>query len=194
MGRKKKIKEQPVETKEIKASSKTTLTYSGDVTVSVLKGRKVIKTFKNHNEGGNSLYKFILNCLAGYYYDNDRPKWIVPVVKGNDDITRPSIPKAIPINRCDVLEDDDKVTLSYKCLISATYLAGETKVNGLAFFSQNDINSITIDTSEAISDKYSMIMYFGEAVSEDTFQNQNLLITWQVRIVSATQENQENTN
>ena len=69
MGRKKKNKQSVITTKE-----NTTLKYSGTVNISILKKGKVIKQFKNHNEGTNNLFLFILNCLAGEYYEVDRPK------------------------------------------------------------------------------------------------------------------------
>lgn len=67
MGRKKKKKE------IIKAKTPFAIEYRGDVSVDVIRKGKVIRSFKNHNDGTNNLFRFILDCLAGNYYEVNRP-------------------------------------------------------------------------------------------------------------------------
>ena len=67
MGRKKKKQE------IIKAKTPFAIEYKGDVSIDVIRKGKVIKSFKNHNDGTSNLFKFILDCLAGNYYEVNRP-------------------------------------------------------------------------------------------------------------------------
>lgn len=186
MGRKKKNKQSVITTKE-----NTTLKYSGTVNISILKKGKVIKQFKNHNEGTNNLFLFILNCLAGEYYEVDRPKWIVPYKKASQQ-EQYSIGSFIPINDVDVLRETNTNTniLSYKCLITTSYLGVDGKqIDGLLFYSDNEKNSLgdVNEGGEVDSSQYSMKMEFGD-IDENNFKDQDILIEWQVRIVSATQK------
>lgn len=52
--------------------------YTGKITVSILKGRKVLKTLNTHNKGYRSLFTFLCQCLAGQYdrAESLRPKFI----------------------------------------------------------------------------------------------------------------------
>ena len=188
MGRKKKKQV------EIKPKSETVLEYTGSVTVSLLRKGKVVKKFQNHNDGTNNLFKFILNCLAGEYYDVDRPKWIIPYyTEGSAD--RYSISAFIPINSIKIIDQTSggstSSALSYRCLISSSYLGGEeVKIHGLLFYSDNGKkNAGDYKTADdPIDDNYQMKMSFGD-IDEDEFQKQDILVEWQVRIVSAKQVN-----
>lgn len=185
MGRKKKNKQVDITAKE-----SSTLKYSGTVNISILKKGKVIKQFKNHNEGTNNLFLFILNCLAGEYYEVDRPKWIVPYKKVLQE-EQYSIGTFIPINDVKILKETNTDTniLSYKCLITSLYLDGDgTQIDGLLFYSDNEKNSIgnVTENGAVDSSKYSMKMEFGD-IKENKFKDQDILIEWQVRIISATQ-------
>lgn len=60
-------------TRKVEAKSSTTLQYTGDVSIKVMRKGKVLRSIKNHNDGGSPLFKFILDCLAGEYHDENRP-------------------------------------------------------------------------------------------------------------------------
>ena len=181
MGRKKKTKE----IKEVKVSIPTTIKYQGNVNIKLIKRGKVIKEINNHNDGTSQLFKFILDCLAGNYYPINRPTWIIPYYLGKaGGEGKPPIFYAIslfiPINDARVIQqDDDSYMLSYKCLITQTQLAGiQNSINGLLFYSTSNIgNGSTTQGSQA--QNYSMIMEFGEPLSE---LNSDILITWQIKV------------
>lgn len=176
--------------KEVTPKTSTVLKYTGNVTISVLRKNKIVKQYKNHNEGNSNLFTFILNCLAGEYYDVDRPRWIVAYyTENNQDYY--SIPSYIPINEVGVKTNNETTpVLSYRCLISSSYLGSNGKdINGLLFYSDNgrNMNNIEGMAGQAVKDThYSMRMDFGN-VEETHFVDQDLLIEWQVRIVSAVQ-------
>lgn len=184
MGRKKKA------TIKIEPKKETSLKYEGNVTISLLKKGKVIKRIENHNNGNNNLFKFILNCLAGEYYDSDRPKWIIPYyTDGEND--KYSIASFIPINSIQIINNNNNTILAYKCLISAVYLPSNknTKINGLLFYSDNGkkISGDSKNESEIIDSNFQMQMDFGN-IDQTSFKDVDLLIEWQVRIVSAIQD------
>ena len=62
------------ETINNKVSSTTGgIRYTGNITVSIQRGNKIISTKQYHNNGTALLFKFIANCLAGNYYYKARP-------------------------------------------------------------------------------------------------------------------------
>ena len=187
MGRKKKEKKKEI----IQAKTPFSIEYKGDVSIDVIRKGKVIKSFKNHNDGTNNLFRFILDCLAGNYYEINRPFWIVPyyIDKGEN---KYSISIPIPINNNVSVSYDNSTQeyiLTYKCLINSSLLQSETLIDGLLFYSTHNKNSIT---GEYVNDLYSMKMSFGFEETDreegrNKFQDQDLLVTWQLRITAATQ-------
>ena len=177
MGRKKKQKQ------IVANSTPTTIEYKGDVSISILRKGKIIKAFKNHNDGKPNLFRFILDCLAGNYYEVNRPFWIVPYyTESNQDYY--SIPKFIPINNNTIVSYDTNeqlYILTYKCLINASLLGSNTKINGLLFYSTNVKNKIDGFSAGTIvkdseGELYSMKMSFGD-IDQTDFEDQDLLIT-----------------
>lgn len=49
------------------------LNYSGQLVVKILSGNKVISTQTYHNNGRETLFKFLCNALAGNYIERQRP-------------------------------------------------------------------------------------------------------------------------
>lgn len=70
MGRKKK---------QIIVKEETPIKYEGTVTIKKIKNGKVTAVHKIHNKGHDSLFKFLMNCLAGNFDSGEIPSWAVPV-------------------------------------------------------------------------------------------------------------------
>ena len=190
MGRKKKKKQV-----EIKPKEETILNYTGSVSIALLRKGKIVKKIQNHNDGNNNLFKFILNCLAGEYYDIDRPKWIIPFYTDTNEIDKYSVPSFIPINSIRILEQPSSegitYVLSYKCLITSSYLGVDgTNINGLLFYSDNGkgLSGDMVKRDDPINNHFQMKMSFGDDPDQTEFKDQDILIEWQVRIVSAVQK------
>lgn len=196
MGRKKKvveeIKEQP-EVQEVKVQDPSTFKYQGNVTVSFVRKGRVIKTIRNHNEGTNELFRFLLNCLAGNYYANDRPVFIRAVYDLNhtsevkpSDYT-PSYANAstiaVPITQASVQLDNDLnvYTLTYQCLVPRNTITNTEIIDGLRFYStiNYDIETTVDDRTEY--QNYSMQLEFGYN-NRLTLIDADILISWSVRI------------
>lgn len=191
MGRKKKEKKKEI----IQAKTPFSIEYKGDVSIDVIRKGKVIKSFKNHNDGTSNLFKFILDCLAGNYYEVNRPFWIVPYYTDNGQ-DKYSISIPVPINNNVSVSYDNSTQqyiLTYKCLINSSLLQSDTQIDGLLFYSTHVKNSITTIAGHPVVDPtsdnaYCMKMSFGfDETDNNKFQDQDLLITWQIRISSATQ-------
>lgn len=64
-------------TKEEKAEPTTTqLSYSGEVKITVKRGKSTLKTIRKHNAGTECLFKAILNFLIGYPNVGNAPNFI----------------------------------------------------------------------------------------------------------------------
>lgn len=191
MGRKKKEKKKEI----IQAKTPFSIEYRGDVSIDVIRKGKVIKSFKNHNDGTNNLFRFILDCLAGNYYEVNRPFWIVPYYTDNGQ-DKYSISIPVPINNNVSVSYDNNTQqyiLTYKCLINSSLLQSDTTIDGLLFYSTHVKNSITTIAGQPVVDPtsdnaYCMKMSFGfDETDNNKFQDQDLLITWQLRVTAATQ-------
>lgn len=191
MGRKKKEKKKEI----IQAKTPFSIEYKGDVSIDVIRKGKVIKSFKNHNDGTSNLFKFILDCLAGNYYEVNRPFWIVPYYTDNGQ-DKYSISIPVPINNNVSVSYDNSTQqyiLTYKCLINSSLLQSDTQIDGLLFYSTHVKNSITTIAGHPVVDPtsdnaYCMKMSFGfDETDNNKFQDQDLLVTWQLRITAATQ-------
>lgn len=191
MGRKKKEKKKEI----IQTKTPFSIEYRGDVSIDIIRKGKVIKSFKNHNDGTNNLFRFILDCLAGNYYEVNRPFWVVPYyIDNGEDKYSISIP--IPINNNASVSYDNSTQqyiLTYKCLINSSLLQSNTQIDGLLFYSTHVKKSITIVAGNLVvaatgDNAYCMKMSFGfDETDNNKFQDQDLLITWQLRITAATQ-------
>ena len=192
MGRKKKEKKKEI----IQTKTPFAIEYRGDVSIDVIRKGKIIKSFKNHNDGTSNLFKFILDCLAGNYYEVNRPFWIVPYYTDKDGEDKYSISIPVPINNNASVSYDNSTQqyiLTYKCLINSSLLQSNTQIDGLLFYSTHVKSSITINAGDPVvaatgSNAYSMKMSFGfDEADNNKFQDQDLLVTWQLRIIAATQ-------
>ena len=181
MGRKKKEKKKEI----IQAKTPFSIEYKGDVSIDVIRKGKVIKSFKNHNDGTSNLFKFILDCLAGNYYEINRPFWIVPYYTDNGQ-DKYSISIPVPINNNVSVSHDNSTQqyiLTYKCLINSSLLQSDTTIDGLLFYSTHVKNSITTIAGQPVVDPtsdnaYCMKMSFGfDETDNNKFQDQDLLIT-----------------
>ena len=83
MGRRKKIKEEPIQ--ETNKESKVQISYRGELTVKQLNGKSVTKVMNFHNTGRLSLFRFICEALAGNLNNTIRPCKIALFTKEKND-------------------------------------------------------------------------------------------------------------
>ena len=172
--------------KTIEVNNSSSIQYKGDVSISFIKKGKVVRKIKNHNEGKNSLFEFLLDCLAGNYYKSNRPTWIIPYYKEQNEM-KYSIYKPVPISSVKVTKDNSGPVLSYTCLIPSSLFGNSPqKMDGLLFYSYANLEGVGQDSN--FNHNYSMSMEFGGDEQVESTQGQDILIIWQIRIISANQE------
>lgn len=69
MGRKKKVKQ----TEDTTLNGTQSISYQGNIKLSINRGNKTIMTKEYHNAGMPNLFKFLANCLAGNISESMRP-------------------------------------------------------------------------------------------------------------------------
>ena len=86
--------------------------YSGHVEVKLLRDRKIISSYKYHNNGRGKLFKFLCNALAGNYIERERPCQIRLFYYQNADIANPDINVAPSDFNWETLGDNDLTVAS----------------------------------------------------------------------------------
>ena len=171
MARKKKAKE-PVKAEEIQVS------YTGNVTVQTVRNNKVIKTIKQHNEGGFDLFLFLANCLKGdsSTVQQQRPFYAVPIYKDGDEYKAASA-TAVPLASIKINTDqpNNSVTTVYKVLIPNTLVTTDS-YGGVVIISTERNGGAKPDI-----DNFSMRVLLEENISAADKSNAQL-ITWSLLI------------
>lgn len=66
-----------MENKHIKAKSFSQV-YKGNVTITILRGKKPYRVIKEHNLGTVDFFEYICKCIMGYNMSNEVPTYIFP--------------------------------------------------------------------------------------------------------------------
>lgn len=174
--------------KEITLQNKATIKYSGKVTVDRVRNGRLITTYRNHNEGTDELFKFILNVLSGNYFQGDLPRF---VCEANQDGTSSSVRSATtslkPISSIVSHTTGSDLYVEYKFYLPYDASNDTNGFNSLALYSENKrrgLNNLSVGSS---IDSYSMIVQLSETIKPNV--DEDLILTWQLRIENA-QENQ----
>ncbi|MBO7078220.1 MAG: hypothetical protein J6W64_00230 [Bacilli bacterium] len=61
------IEESSTENKEEHSKNNTSIKYSGSVNVTIKQGNRVISNRRSSNAGGDSIFKFLAECVSGNY-------------------------------------------------------------------------------------------------------------------------------
>lgn len=174
MGRKKK---------EIKITDSSNIKYQGTVTVQTIKKGKVTSTSVMHNEGRPELFKFLLLCLAASYQDSLRPFY---VIAANNDKLLGTLPMQISSVKAFV-ENTQTPYIEYKFFMPFMndYLDG---FNQLALYSKSKMSSTGHEKDTPITDA-SMVVTAKASKPFKPALDEDLLITWQLKILNPVQSN-----
>ena len=158
------------------------LTYTGNVTVSIVKNKTIIKTYHGHNSGSKELFHFFAYALAGKYKiaESLRPLRIMLFEKTTDKPEGQAVSNYIGINVPTTVEATTDNT-SYKAtlhfLIPYTYITGN-KVDIYKLYPLNSADALAIFDAEAAGQaidlsninkaKYSLIVDWELLVSNTT--------------------------
>lgn len=163
----------------ISINSISGIKYRGYVTVDIIKNGKIIKRLEKHNTATPILFNFIYDCLAGNYYKDARPSYVIPLVEDIES-ENPSYKLYnniyTPITSIKV--DKEESIISYKSLIGYNVLSDTSKsIAGLAFYSRANIDK---DKSTDPIENESMYVIFDESFTPTG--EADLLINWQIKI------------
>lgn len=202
MGRKKKqikkVANNIENHQEKKIDTNMKLNYSGNVRIDFIKNGKKIRRLNSHNNGNTPLFTFLLRCLASDFREVDRPKYVF-VLKQDDNNESIFVSSVQLIANPTVISgsEDTPPILSYKILVpSSIFSSNDFKISALAFYSSANLPTGITPRETNIKDynNYSMIMYLKRNDTNNGWDNvdvgsdTDLLITWQVKIESAIQE------
>lgn len=125
------------------------IVYKGEITFKIMHGDKVVKTFKQHNEGTQDLMTFLIKCLGSNYDELNAPKYIrlfytenegMPLDLLSSEITlRPVITNYAPQYKEDYDEAKSSVSLTFLVPSSLIDQTNNT-FNRIALYSSNSRN------------------------------------------------------
>lgn len=161
-----------------KQQTNASLGYTGNVEVKLVRGKKVIKTIKTHNDGKGPLFNFIANTLIGKFDAGGAPRFISlgfsVVNPPNDSVVNQVSTNAIPYSSVslDIDNDGEYASAAFKFLIPFSSISSGTEVNVIRLYSQN---STLFDNHLA---------YFILAEPFESDGKSNILITWTMKITN----------
>lgn len=176
MGRKKK---------EIKVEQNSSIKYQGTVTVQKVRKGKVVKTEVMHNAGGSELFNFILQCLAGNYYADLRP---VYVIAAKNDKLLGTLPVKISYTTVYPKTNNNLNYIEYKFFLPFMQEYTGEGFNQLVLYSESKCPRENL-TDAPIGNDYSMVVTAEEGHSFTASQDEDLLVTWQLKLDNYTPSN-----
>ena len=167
--------------KNTQTNSDVDIKYSGEVTIQIVHGDKVVKTIRQHNSGTFRLFQYLAKCLVGVYEPLYAPKYL-RLFHGDDanDLSNATLlTDAVVISSTsfDTTSENGKAQLTFTVPGNIFRVQNSTP-NILALYSQNDVS--TLDAN----DKYTLVLAttsvsgLGGAFDDDT----NLIIVWEMTI------------
>ena len=174
--------------KVVVAKETQPIIYSGNVTVKKIRKGKVISVKQSHNSGYNSLFKFLLNCLAGNYIEASRPQVIMPCrLTGNKLCYVGNVPNWLNQQPKVLVGPNDSLYVEYTFLI--TYNSEFSKgIDHLVLYSESDLPE-SIANGNEIDNNYSMLVNLSDTI---TSTGEDLLIIWQLQIQNPTTSQDNN--
>lgn len=172
-------------TKVVKVATNEPITYTGTVTVKSVRKGKVVSSKQFHNNGYAPLFIFLLQCLANTQSYLDRPTDCYAVNKSDTGYTFVSgVGTSFANSSITVSKDSDNqpyIEYNFYLPYQSQYL--NNSVNAIVLFSQNGINSSTIEDNGAVdTTKCSMIVDFGEALN--ITENTDIVVVWRLQITN----------
>lgn len=184
-GRKKKVNiEEPIKEvkEEVKSpSTSTNFKYTGKIKIKYISKNKIVKSYRAHNQGQLSLFKFICDCLVGQYDDDNSPKYIQifnsttkePEFSKNYCVTTAAIRHNSAVS---LVVNNVEAKALIKFLIPGGSLKSSTNFRGnvLALYNKNNYDDVSNPMAYVVLEESESI----GAIEADT----NILIEWSLSI------------
>ena len=176
----------------IKKTKKSTVGYTGNVTVKVLHGNKVVKTYKKHNTGTYRLFEYIARCLGNTYDEMYAPRFIrafyiddienIPDSELHTYLSENVISGAIAYSRIEVKSDEAEqtATVTFSFLVPNSLIYdNQLYINALAMY------SLTTYDDASIEDPMAYVKLDNKI---EVTEGSNILIEWGLTITNAQTE------
>ena len=167
-------------TSENKSVINDTFQYTGTVTLKTIKGGKVTSSKTYHNNGGNELFNFLYNCLAGKYIDSSRPAYIVAYYKdaGENKYTANGSLNTISATIIEA-SSTEPACIEYRFILPYLSAYTSTGIDGFAVYNSSK-NPISASAGDNVSTDYSMILELNE--NKKINKDETTLVVWRLQI------------
>ena len=163
-------------TKNKKTEQNSALGYIGNVEVSLVRGKKVIKTVKVNNSGKLALFSFLSNALIGRFQPGGVPRYIMLGFGSPESAAIQVSTNAIPYSTVSLAESasegDTFSSAVFKFLIPFASIPTGVPINVIRLFSQE---SFTWE---------SRIAYFTLPNNIVSDGKSNILVTWTMKVTN----------
>ena len=160
MGRKKKV--------DKVVAQDESLTYKGEITLTVTHGNKVIRSLRRKNTGKGPLFQYLMYCLTGTLYPNQAPKYLRVFNSDNNEITT----QAIPVTGLPSYAFNDSgasATLTFN--LSSTIFTQLTDLKKFRMYSQDNVRDISNYSAEVVLE-----------TAETLTDGSNLIVAWKMTL------------
>jgi hypothetical protein len=168
-----------------KKQTNASLGYTGNVEIKLVRGKKVIKTIKTHNEGKLPLFNFIANALIGGFDSGGAPRFIILANGADDSVAERVSTNAIPYSAVSLdssnTEGNVYASAAFKFLIPFSSISLGTEINIIRLYSQNSttfgshIAYFLLPTEDEEGNAIEPLVSDGKS---------NILITWTMKITN----------
>lgn len=181
MARQKKLK-------TVKVQETKPIIYSGKVILKTVKNGKITSSSVQHNAGTNSLFNFLLSCLAGKYDTKLKPDYITPILK----TTTEGVYNYATYNVCAKISDIKVISgstgknpyIEYNFYLPSKVDYQTTGLDGLALYCSKYAPNAEeeVNKGQNIASDYSMIVLFDE--TKKLAENEGLIVIWQLSVIN----------
>ena len=172
--------------REITVKDKSTIAYSGKVSVQVVRNGKVVNTYTKHNAAGDALFKYLIYCLAGHFAQDLVPAYVVPAYTDSGDNTTKYVGNTVQdIAYMGAHVDTSPYYVEYKFYLPYQSQYTSPGFNTLVLYNSSLQLGEVIDSLN-IDQNYSAIVNLEQNVTANP--GENLILSWQLQILDVNDE------
>lgn len=165
---------------------KNSLGYSGQVTVKILHGDKVVKVKKVHNKGRDRLFSFISYCLGNNYFEQKAPRFL-RTFNVDSALVEDTLPLELTFdNQVSDIVGVSSITYPSNHSVAFTFLIPSSQISNTN--SNTTINALALYSVEtfgdsSMSDPLAYVYLEGEDIISVS-SGSNLIIIWELSLVN----------
>lgn len=152
-----------------------TLAYNGEVSITVMHGKKTIKTMKNHNEGFAPFFEFLMYCLVGTFYTNKTPAYLRVFDASDNELTLRAIPTT-GAPQYSVATDGKSSSVVITFNVASTALSSLNGIKKYRLYSRENATSDNVSNQSASTESANAI---------NLTKGSSLIVAWKLTIGNA---------